>query len=264
VVTAERLQADSCETAMVTGAGNVNRRFRFGQGFDWFTHLGESTRRDAHPLGRAQRVALNWVDQRDPRGRSFASSTADPHDPYTPASRYRKQFAPDVTDPDRLAPVDGENSKLRRKAAALRQALMALYDGEIAQNDASFGSCSATSIGEVSATRRGALCSSPDHGKEFFDHGGWKHGLIAQGAAADPALAPARPSRRGNCRHESVEQIDVAPTLLALAGLDLPSGASGRSLVEIIEGRSRSASRTVSYAWLDTTGLDFASVVRSQ
>lgn len=77
-----------------------------------------------------------------------------------------------------------------------------------------------------------------DHGEEFYDHGAWNHG----GSAFDevlrmplvirmPGTAPA-----GLRVEELTRHIDVMPTLLDLAGVELPDGIQGRSLRPLVEG----------------------------
>ena len=271
VTLAERLQSAGWQTAMVTTNGNVARRFGFGQGFDRFTHLTERMRRpETHVRSSdAQKVALEWVDGRDPSRPFFlVIHTSDPHDPYTPGPRFRKQFAPDVTDP-RIGTRNAmaELPALKpEKAAALRAALVSLYDGEIAQNDESFGRLVAE-LAKRGLDRESALVFTADHGEEFFEHGGWKHGRTLYEEQLRVPLLLALPDRSGagTTVADPVEQVDVTPTLLALAGLPRPKELPGRSLVGAVDGdHALFSPGHVSYAWLQTRGLVLASVVRSQ
>lgn len=55
---------------------------------------------------------------------------------------------------------------------------------------------------------------------------------------------PRRPETAGTRRDEIVLNIDMAPTLLAYAGIEPPAGMQGRSLRQIVEGRSPEDWRT--------------------
>ena len=51
---------------------------------------------------------------------------------------------------------------------------------------------------------------------------------------------PRNPARKGKVFKEMVLNIDVAPTVLELAGVDVPEGMDGRSLVSLLDGEERS------------------------
>ena len=72
-----------------------------------------------------------------------------------------------------------------------------------------------------------------DHGEEFFEHGGWTHGQTLYEEQLRIPLLLALPDRRaaGTTVSRPVDQVDVAPTLLELAGLAPGEGMTGRSLL---------------------------------
>jgi arylsulfatase A-like enzyme len=266
---AERLKAAGWQTAMVTTNGNVARRFGFGQGFDRFYYFAERLRRaETHMRsGDAQRAALGWIDKRDPERPFFVFiHTADPHDPYTPASAFRRRFAADVTDK-----AIGTRAFMARlggmpedEAAAQRRALVALYDAEIAQNDDAFGTFVAE-LAKRGLDRTTSVLLTADHGEEFFEHGGWKHGQTLYEEQLRIPLVWSLPSGRGagTVVAEPVEQIDIAPTLLELAGLPVPRELPGRSLSPLVDGRGREQPGHVFFSWLETHGRALAAVIRA-
>jgi arylsulfatase A-like enzyme len=76
-----------------------------------------------------------------------------------------------------------------------------------------------------------------DHGEEFMDHGGVRHGHTLHRelvrvplAIRAPGIAPARVA-------ELVRTVDVMPTLLELVGLEPPEEIAGRSLVARMRGQ---------------------------
>ena len=148
---------------------------------------------------------------------------------------------------------------------------MALYDAEIAQNDAAFGDF----LDELE--RRGLAATSAvlltaDHGEEFLDHGGWKHGFTLYEEMLHIPFVLRLPAGRGAGRTiaTAVDQVDIAPTLLALAGAgpgpDLP-GRDLRALLDEAAERSEGADRApalptrVSFAWLARPGARTVSEV---
>lgn len=78
-----------------------------------------------------------------------------------------------------------------------------------------------------------AVLLTSDHGEAFGEAGRWKHEDILEPQVHVPLLLrPAAPHPAGRRVSERASGVDVAPTLLALAGLPIPEGAEGRSLVE--------------------------------
>jgi arylsulfatase A-like enzyme len=155
----------------------------------------------------------------------------DPHAPYSPPEPYRTQFAPNWREMPDWQP------RWRWPDEAL-PFLSDLYDGEIAYNDASFGSLVAD------LERRGlyddlALVFVSDHGEEFREHGRWRHGNnLHRETLAMPLVVKLPGQHEGRRVAATVQQIDLMPTLLELAGAAPPPGMQGRSLVALAKGRS--------------------------
>jgi arylsulfatase A-like enzyme len=72
-----------------------------------------------------------------------------------------------------------------------------------------------------------------DHGEEFFEHGGYWHGLTLYEEQLHVPLIVKLPGNRfaGSRQASMVRLLDVAPTLAAVAGLDLPDVWMGRPLL---------------------------------
>ena len=77
-----------------------------------------------------------------------------------------------------------------------------------------------------------------DHGMEFFEHETWGQGNSAIGDySARVPLIIADPRASGGCRvSQVVRSVDLAPTLLDLAGLPIPGGMAGVSLAPLLRG----------------------------
>ena len=79
-----------------------------------------------------------------------------------------------------------------------------------------------------------------DHGMEFFEHETWGQGNSVRGdfsARVPLVIADPRIKGTGSCA-QVVRTIDVAPTLLELAGIASPPGADGVSLVPYLKGEA--------------------------
>lgn len=270
VTLGERFSAAGWQTAMITTNGNVAARFGFSRGWHRYLHLRERPKSRAHHVQSAElnRSVFAWLDRRDPSQPFllFVHST-DPHDPYTPLAHFRALLAADVEDPEA-----GSTRSLRRlanlpeeEALAKRAAVSQLYDAEIAANDASFGRL----LGELE--RRGlgantAVLLLSDHGEEFFEHGGWTHGRTLYEEQLRIPFILALPERvhAGTVLPGPAEQLDVVPTLLALAGLPADPALPGRNLLADLAGGEPDRGEMQSLAWLSRHGIVRSSIVRTQ
>jgi arylsulfatase A-like enzyme len=161
----------------------------------------------------------------------------DPHDPYTPFDRPRGATP---FDPGYRGPIVGDEvNRLQLgdppvpSPADVRH-LEALYHDEVRLDDLEIGRLwRETPEPERS---RWTFVFTSDHGEEFGEHGGWKHGpalfdevlrvplAIRPGAGARTLAAPAS---------ALVSLLDVLPTLEELSGLARPGRAlDGSSLLD--------------------------------
>ncbi len=261
---AERLSAAGYETAMFTTNPTVVEKFGFGRGFERFEYVHQLQGRKRRSVRSAEmhQAAAAWLDGRVAPERPFflVVHTLDPHDPYRPPEPYRSRFAPGVDVAaaccfrgERLAALSEEEAAIRRRDS------MALYDGEIAANDASFGRL-VDDLRARGLLDRSAVLFTSDHGEEFHEHGGWRHAeslfeevlrvpLVVRlpgGASAAATIA------------DPADQIDIAPTLLDLAGVAAPPELPGASLLPVIGG-GHSPPRE-SLAWLRHPAFDVTAI----
>ncbi len=170
--------------------------------------------------GRASPWFL-WVHLYDPHGK---------YDPGPALARrfYRDRGRPDL-DPSRIVPYQRTGDSLDPDDYTAR------YDGEIFRADRALGRL-------LKAAGRGALVAfTADHGEGLGEHDYWfRHGSLLDRAALHVPLVFAGPGVPAGRRVPSlVRNLDVAPTLLDLAGLPPLPGARGRSLVPEMGGTAR-------------------------
>ena len=181
------------------------------------------------------RLALAEVPSHPERPFFLYVHYMDPHIPWAPDAERWKPFASD----GELRPTPAGSEYLVRLAAERpavdpreRQRLLDLYDAEIAAVDAALGDL-------VRGLRERGICGpcvlvvTADHGEEFGEHGGWFHGstLYRESVAVPLVVRDFREAPAGAVRDEAVDLLDVAPTLLALAGAAPPAGMRGTPLL---------------------------------
>ncbi len=258
VTLAEALRDHGFRTAGFATNGNVARSFGFAQGFDTYKLL----RRRHHSAPDVNVQAAEWLDGWDGRAPFFLYlHTVEPHAPYSPPLAFRQRFAPGV--PDGLTQMRQVKRLHEGKLAPtpeIRRGLLALYDAEIAANDAAFGALLDLLV------RRGLwqdtlIVFISDHGEEFLDHGGWEHGKTLHSEMLDVPLIIRIPGLgNGKIVERQAQQVDVMPTILTALGLPVPAAVEGRSLLPWIRGDGAPGEEEEAFSWLDEFGFRGASV----
>jgi len=152
-----------------------------------------------------------------------------PHTTYAPPEPFRSRFAED------LSALDMKAREVRRR--------INLYDGEIANSDFHFGRIldALKATGQYENT---LIVVLSDHGEEFNEHGGWEHGrtLYEEMLRVPLIVKPPRGAWHVPGRVEGlVEMVDVAPTILDVAGVQAPERFQGRSFLPQLSGESAEA-----------------------
>ena len=259
VTLAEMLAEQGYETTGLVTNGNVGPTFGIDRGFEHFRYFRESSaRRGMHQSSDHlnQWIAI-WLETRASNKPFFLyAHSTDPHLPYAPPEPFRRRFAADV-DPEIGWRENARAITSGRGQASeqIREALIDLYDAEIAFNDHHFGRL----LDDLKA--RGLYDSSlivlvADHGEEFLDHGGWEHGKTLYGEQLRVPLILKLPggASAGTRVEAAVGQVDVVPTILDLLGIQ---GATldGESLL-----RAPLSDRRPLFASLSLEGREVRSV----
>jgi arylsulfatase A-like enzyme len=157
----------------------------------------------------------------------------EPHAPYRPPPEEARRFGAGVPLVDEHPPTVGLFLPFARAAelpAERRDGLVRAYDAEIAGLDREL----AGFLEEIAAPgsgRRTIVAVTSDHGEEFYEHGGWGHGQSLYEELLEVPLVIAGPGVPAGVEIAGPAQIiDVAPTLLELAGAPVPPEMAGRSL----------------------------------
>ena len=221
---AEELSAAGWATAGFVSAFVLDSRWGIGRGFD---HYRDDFQLDPNKpsvnVGQVQHEgpdtiehALAWLDE--PRDAPFFLwvHLFEPHDPYTPPEPYRSQY------PDRP------------------------YDAEVAYTDSLVG------LLREGLESRGVLDDSvfvltSDHGEGLGQHGEGFHGYFIYDSTVHVPLILRLPSGdfEGRVVDEAVSHVDILPTVLSIAGRNVPVDVQGIDLLPLILGREPAAAREV-------------------
>lgn len=232
---AEHLRANGYRTAAFVGAYVLDASFGLGQGFDVYddrvgsmeaSSPGSFAERSA---GEVVRAFAGWLKAAPSEGPFFAwIHFFDPHMPYAPPSPFRERF--------RSSP----------------------YDGEVAYTDQQVG----VALDELRA--RGQLDDTlvvltSDHGESLGEHGERTHGFFVYDATLRIPLILRSPRSlpAGLTVEAQVTTVDLAPTLLELAGVSVPEGVQGRSLVRMMNGEEGETPLRPAYAECYVPQLNF-------
>lgn len=236
VTLAETLRNAGYRTGAVVSNFVLLARKGFSDGFEDYDHrLEEKELNRGAPERSASRTtaaALTWL--RSARRRPFFLWVhyQDPHGPYTPPSPYSEMFAADAAGGPTLpvGPTLGSRRSIpayqvlgaRREAAYY----VSQYDGEIRFLDEALGSLF-DGLEALDLRRRTLIVLTADHGEGmgendyYFAHG--EH--LFPGLLRIPLVLwhEALPAGRSS---KVVQHIDIAPTVLRVAGI-LPSDRLG-------------------------------------
>ena len=110
-----------------------------------------------------------------------------------------------------------------------------LYDGEIAFTDAHIGRL-LRALDTSPLAARTAVILTGDHGEAFGEHGEYFHGSEVWDEIVRVPLLIRIPGGKPGRIARRVSHVDIAPTILELAGLSPDAGARGRSLAPELFG----------------------------
>ncbi len=185
----------------------------------------------------------------------------DPHDPYRPQRPYDSLFGDSSGDEEherqaREVRRSIENPILRAFGMPSREELVAAgfdpdayvardrdwYDGSIRAMDVELGRVF-EGLRQLGLAERTLVVFTSDHGEEFLEHGRTFHGHSVHGELARVPLVLWAPGRvpGGRVVDETVQSVDIAPTILELAGLPALPQAQGASLAPLFAARAEGA-----------------------
>lgn len=183
------------------------------------------------PADELTDMALDFVGDTDPDRPAFLwVHYMDVHHPFIPPAEHQRAFRDSVVD-------DREAIKLRRKALEgpdeLTEdelgTLVDLYDAEIRFNDAEVRRLVETTREEWNDV---TVALTADHGEHFLEHGYFSGAQPYDVKLHVPLLVDGWDD--AGSYDELVGLVDLPPTLLDVAGLDVPDSYQGTSLCRLV------------------------------
>jgi arylsulfatase A-like enzyme/cytochrome c-type biogenesis protein CcmH/NrfG len=213
---AESFKAGGYRTAAFIGSFALDSRFGLDQGFELYDDFYGDTSDfndfaiSERPAETVLRPALDWIQGLGSERWFAFVHLYDPHVPYAPPPPFRERHGSD------------------------------LYTGEVAYVDEALG-------GFLRQLRQGGHLSdtlvvvTADHGEGLGEHGEKTHGMFAYESTLHVPLTLTWPGviPEGLRVRTQARLMDVAPTLVGLAGLSPEPGHQGRSLVPLLEKPDR-------------------------
>lgn len=184
--------------------------------------------------------ALAWIKRQDDAPFLLWIHYKAPHEEYLPPAQYDR-----FTQPAYQGEANGGRDYLDGITVSGKVPspedlahVVGLYDGEVLYSDAMMGEIwdALSTRGFIDDT---IFVFTADHGEELLQHNNYfYHSCSIYEAVLHIPLVIRLPDRnRGGTRiPELVENIDIAPTLLDLLGVDRPDGFEGQTMRKLVNG----------------------------
>ncbi len=230
-------------TAGIANVTWLEPKFRFSKGFQIYDYRATDATNTGHRTAETTTAAALAALDRLPEPFFLMVHYFDPHVKYEPPAPFDRRFTGDYDGPHGLSFGDTDQvvairqGKLEIDPAGQRH-LQDLYDGELAFTDAQIGVLLAA-LRQRDLAARTLVVVTADHGEEFWEHGGFEHGHSLYEDQIHIPLLMSAPGllEAGRVVETPVRQIDIAPTILDLLGLESPLGFRGASLRAQADGR---------------------------
>jgi arylsulfatase A-like enzyme len=228
VMLQEALSSNGYVTLSVTDGGGVGHQYDFGRGFHEFDPDGRGV-----VSGSAKMVDLvrRYRAARQPIFVFY--HTYEIHSPYTPPTELLAKFGDFDSD---FEPSNANLGKFAYSAHLLGQEdfdfMNAAYDAEILFTDGVLRDLFAE-LEALGFFENCLVVVTSDHGEEFGEHGGLLHqGLLYEELLRIPLLVAGTRVPEGIVDGRIVSTIDIAPTILSYASLEIPDDMEGRDLLQ--------------------------------
>ena len=176
----------------------------------------------------------------------FCASYPRPHFPLTAPGRYFRKYMkselqlPSIPDgyPDALHPHDRfivDDFNLLKFSAEERRRALAAYYACVDYVDDCIGML-LQGLAEAGCLRNTYIVYASDHGDMAGEHGLWWKRTYYEASAGVPLLISGPDLAQGETQPAVVELVDLFPTCCDWAGIDVPEGLDGESLVSLLSG----------------------------
>jgi choline-sulfatase len=245
---AELMKHNGFRTAMFSSNGYVSQKWGFGRGWDENRNFIRENKPNGAPF--LWKTAKPWIQANKSKPEFVYLATVEPHVIYNPKKEFLVKYWPKPYKGPIKPALTGLQLGLiksgKLKVTDTDKAYIeALHNAEITESDAAFK----TFIADLKAAGlydTSAIVVISDHGDEFWDHGDVGHAQSVHQELVHIPLIIHAPGffPAGKVVDADVEAMDLFPTLLELAGVPIPPGTQGSSLLALArdeEGGQRAA-----------------------
>lgn len=257
VTLAEVLRDGGYQTAGFYGAPYLHPTFGMDQGFDAYESSGvgwrdiaeedfrEKTSKGQVESGsditgpRTVAAVAGWLENLDEGPFFLFVHLWDVHFDYNPPEHYVELFDPDYAGDLDASGLHGNPSVHAGMDPRDLEHLIALYDGEIRFTDDSLDQILKLP-GLSDRLDNTILIVTADHGEEFFEHGHKDHRNSLFDEVLRIPLIVRWPGHitSGRVVKDQVQIVDIFPTLLSMAGIEIPVAVQGRDLSGLLAGET--------------------------
>lgn len=158
----------------------------------------------------------------------------DPHIPYRPPAQFRTKSAQPGTPLPDLDFTQGPWAWLKQDGVTTTEEASSLYAGEVSFVDHEIGRVFAL-LQKQSLLDNTIIIFVADHGENLGDHGVYyDHALLFDSTIHIPCFIYGKAFKTGR-RKTLASTIDLAPTIMQLAGYEIPPEMDGKSLLPLLK-----------------------------
>ncbi len=254
VTIAEVLREQGYDTAAFVGNFLVSKYYGFGQGFDFYSDMNYRNQTKGATSGDGlNRALLKWLGNRKSKKPLFLYiHYMDVHGSYYARPEFYQTFFKQVGQMQNKRRLSASEKKALgylatgkaapiaakyKKLADYQEFWAAFYDAGVREQDQLIDDLK-DGLKKMDIWDDSYIILTADHGEELLEHGFWDHGnTLYQTELHVPLLLrwPGHlPSKRIS---QTVQLIDIMPTLIEQLQLRPVSGMQGKSLVPDIAGK---------------------------
>lgn len=208
---------------------------------------------ELHPTHWTGLTAAEFIRKYDRKEPLFLKvSFARPHSPYDPPKRFMEMYQESDMPPARVgkwasryaANAGGQNAWYGDLGVAQVRKSRRGYYGSVSFIDEQIGTI-LKALEEKGVLDNTLIVFTADHGDMLGDHNHWRKTFPYEPSAGIPMLvrwpkAMGMDDQRGKHLRQPVELRDVLPTLLDAAGARVPEKVDGKSMLDLVRGRTDS------------------------
>ncbi|MDR0714703.1 MAG: arylsulfatase [Bacteroidales bacterium] len=219
-------------------------------GIGWNEHRAGIYRSDEklHPTAWTGQTACELIRNYNSDKPLFLKvSFARPHSPYDPPQRYLDMYRNAEIPAPVIGDWCGKYGEKTDPAAASKDAPWGNFGEEYSKNSRRHYYANITfiddQIGEIihelkqkGMYEHALICFTADHGDMLGDHYHWRKTYAYEGSAKIPYIVKWPENNRINVKKSDapVELRDFLPTFLDVAGVEIPAGMDGKSLLQLV------------------------------